>query len=338
MTIEFNCPRCDKVLRTTDDKAGRQAKCPGCGELITIPEWSGEHQDSSFVSEGIDQELPPVPSPLSDRSREMKSCPMCGVETRGDAIRCRSCGEVFKSESRLIQGRPSGFREMRPFPPGEVISEAWRIFTEKMGILIGSLMTMVFLVLVVLSAVSIPAALGEFLYENGNEFGAIVVWGISIPLYFAALYFCVYIQTGYMILQLKAAREEPIRLDDLFSGGPYVGRMILNSILFGGLILLGSVAFVIPAFLLAVMFWPYGHLLVDKNCPGIECLTRSKALTDGNWGSLFIVMIVCGASMFAGYLVCFVGLIIAVPFVNLVLAVAYDRMACQTPLNSTNLK
>ena len=131
MTIEFNCPRCDKVLRTTDDKAGRQAKCPGCGELITIPEWSGEHQDSSFVSEGIDQELPPVPSPLSDRSREMKSCPMCGVETRGDAIRCRSCGEVFKSESRLIQGRPSGFREMRPFPPGEVISEAWRIFTEK---------------------------------------------------------------------------------------------------------------------------------------------------------------------------------------------------------------
>ena len=330
MTIEFNCPHCDKVLKTTDDKAGRQAKCPGCGELINIPEAGWEQQDSSFASEGADHELPPVP----DRSREMKSCPMCGVETRGDAIRCRSCGEVFKSESRLVQGRPSGFREMRPFPPGEVISEAWRIFTEKMGILIGSMITMVFLVLIVLSSASIPAALGEFLYENGNEIGAMVAWGISILLYFAALYFCVYVQAGYMILQLKAAREQPIRLDDLFSGGRYVGRMFLSSILFGGLILLGSVAFVIPSLLLALVFWPYGHLLVDKNSPGIECLTRSKVLTDGNWGSLFLVFVIYWVSLFCGALLCNVGLIFTLPFANLLLAVAYDRMSCQTPLDS----
>ena len=330
MTIEFNCPHCDKVLKTTDDKAGRQAKCPGCGELINIPEAGWEQQDPAFVSEGADHELPPVP----DRSREMKSCPMCGVETRGDAIRCRSCGEVFKSESRLIQGRPSGFREMRPFPPGEVISEAWRIFTEKMGILIGSMFTAVFLTVLVLSGVSIFAGLGEEIYENGNAIGAFVTWGISVPLAGAALYFCVYILSGYMVLQLKAAREEPIQLIDLFSGGRYVGRMFLNSLLFGCLYLLGSVAFVIPGLLLALMFWPYGYLLVDKNYPGIECLWRSKALTDGNWGSLFFVFIIYWVSIYGGMVVCYVGLIITLPFANLLLAVVYDRMSCQTPLNS----
>ncbi|MAG94651.1 MAG: hypothetical protein CMJ48_13030 [Planctomycetaceae bacterium] len=37
MAIEFNCSHCDKLLKTPDDKAGRGAKCPGCGEMITVP-------------------------------------------------------------------------------------------------------------------------------------------------------------------------------------------------------------------------------------------------------------------------------------------------------------
>ena len=37
MPIEFRCVRCDKLLRTGDDTAGRQAKCPSCGETVTVP-------------------------------------------------------------------------------------------------------------------------------------------------------------------------------------------------------------------------------------------------------------------------------------------------------------
>ena len=36
MPIEFQCP-CGKTLRTPDDTAGRQAKCPACGNVLTIP-------------------------------------------------------------------------------------------------------------------------------------------------------------------------------------------------------------------------------------------------------------------------------------------------------------
>ena len=38
MTIEFSCSHCDKVLKTSDDKAGRRAKCPQCGEAVTVPD------------------------------------------------------------------------------------------------------------------------------------------------------------------------------------------------------------------------------------------------------------------------------------------------------------
>ncbi len=37
MPIEFRCPRCGRLLRTPDDTAGKQAQCPACGTLSTIP-------------------------------------------------------------------------------------------------------------------------------------------------------------------------------------------------------------------------------------------------------------------------------------------------------------
>ncbi len=38
MAIEFRCTQCGKLLRTGDDTAGKQAKCPACGTVLTIPQ------------------------------------------------------------------------------------------------------------------------------------------------------------------------------------------------------------------------------------------------------------------------------------------------------------
>jgi phage FluMu protein Com len=37
MAIEFRCTGCNKLLRTQDDTAGKQAKCPQCGTVLQIP-------------------------------------------------------------------------------------------------------------------------------------------------------------------------------------------------------------------------------------------------------------------------------------------------------------
>jgi len=37
MPIEFRCRQCGRLLRTGDDTAGRQAQCPECGALSTVP-------------------------------------------------------------------------------------------------------------------------------------------------------------------------------------------------------------------------------------------------------------------------------------------------------------
>lgn len=37
MTIEFQCPGCEKLLRVPDESAGKQAQCPECGTVSQIP-------------------------------------------------------------------------------------------------------------------------------------------------------------------------------------------------------------------------------------------------------------------------------------------------------------
>jgi hypothetical protein len=53
MPIEFRCRQCGKLLRTNDDTAGRQAQCPGCGAIGTVPSSTAPSQPPS----------PPLPLP-----------------------------------------------------------------------------------------------------------------------------------------------------------------------------------------------------------------------------------------------------------------------------------
>jgi phage FluMu protein Com len=59
MPIEFRCSQCGKLLRTGDDTAGKQAKCPSCGSIQAIPM-------SSQGAAPAPGAFPPLPSGLPD--------------------------------------------------------------------------------------------------------------------------------------------------------------------------------------------------------------------------------------------------------------------------------
>ena len=50
MPIEFLCPVCNKRLRIKDESAGKQAKCPGCSQLLVIPEAGAYAASDSHIS------------------------------------------------------------------------------------------------------------------------------------------------------------------------------------------------------------------------------------------------------------------------------------------------
>src|SRR5688572_19109996 len=37
MSLLFNCPKCDKKLKIQDELAGKRVKCPGCGQVVSVP-------------------------------------------------------------------------------------------------------------------------------------------------------------------------------------------------------------------------------------------------------------------------------------------------------------
>lgn len=104
MAIEFSCPRCDKLLKTADDKAGLTANCPGCGAVVTVPgdrqvaEQIDRSAGSSGESSPVDTDAPGQPANLAGRAEPpdgsgTRRCPMCGESIAAPARRCPFCGE-----------------------------------------------------------------------------------------------------------------------------------------------------------------------------------------------------------------------------------------------------
>lgn len=106
MPIEFNCHVCGKLLRTADEKAGRTAKCPGCGEKLTVPgseteaddEFGADEYGGGDVDDYDDDDEDDFPSRSSGGAT--RKCPMCGESISRRSTRCEFCGE------KIGGGRP----------------------------------------------------------------------------------------------------------------------------------------------------------------------------------------------------------------------------------------
>jgi len=57
MPIEFRCSGCQRILRTPDESAGKQARCPECGTILEVPQAQGTAAASSTAG--------PEPAPES---------------------------------------------------------------------------------------------------------------------------------------------------------------------------------------------------------------------------------------------------------------------------------
>ncbi len=94
MTIEFNCPNCQKLLRTKDEKAGVKAKCPDCGTSITVPfpdDDSAAAEDEFGIEDDYgEEEYEDDYAAAPPRSVGTKSCPMCGEKIKANFVRNRA--------------------------------------------------------------------------------------------------------------------------------------------------------------------------------------------------------------------------------------------------------
>lgn len=338
MTIEFSCSHCDKVLKTSDDKAGRRAKCPQCGEPVTVPQPADAAADQDFDGfDEFDEAVPEEESFLAGGAvREEDSflagasidCPMCGAPVPAGASKCSACGETLKASKR--SGR--GHWEPRVFSIGDVFSRAWGIYKANLGmslavpLLAGVIYFIGSFVIGIVSGVLQAALLGG----AGQNADPLILLPIALiqNLFIYIIYF--YLQLGGQLLFLQLVRGEKPDLGVMFSGGPFLWRMVLCSILYGVLVLLGAIALVIPGIIVSLMFWPFSFILVDRNLPGIESFTESRKVTAGNKLNLFGLLILLGGITILGTVVTLgIGAIFIIPFTYMAHTVAYAEMTSQ---------
>jgi phage FluMu protein Com len=320
LTIEFSCQHCGKVLSTSDEKAGRKAKCPQCGEVIVVPAAATADEDQFASDDDDDAGLSPPPLP---GAAKMKNCPMCGERIPASAKKCEFCGEDLYATA---EAGPRGHHKINA---NEALSSAWKIYKAEMGITIGGLIVAGLLNLVVQLPQQVLNFMAEFSRGQGDLDTANVLTIASLcfmPLSYLGGWF---LQLGQARLLLNIARGQPAQISDLFSGGKYFWRMVGSSILFTIAVVVGFVLCIVPGVIVLLMLWPYVFVLVDEDAPGIECLSRARAVTKDNLGSSFVLAILSLGLVLLGLLAVCIGVVFTGPLAALMFAVAYCQMTGQ---------
>jgi hypothetical protein len=312
MPIDFRCPKCDRLLRTGDDTAGRKACCPQCGAIMTVPTPAPE-------AAGPGGAPPPPP---------------------GDNPFVPGVPPVLPPESGNPYQSPSPFAAPRPnVPPGaivpgrldfsEVLGRTWNILKTDWG----NCLVVVVIALALNFAVNMAS-------------GFLPIVGAIIGIVFQT-----WIQIGQALFFLKKARGQDAQIGDLFQGGPYLLKTLGAGILVGliclGIVVVcvvplllvglavdenaaplfavgGGLIAIVPIYCVALMTSQFSYLILDRNAGVIESLTMSRDLMVGNKLMLFAIWLVTGvAGGLIVLLTCFLGILLVAPYCAMMTAVIY---------------
>lgn len=310
MTIEFNCPHCEKLLRTADDKAGVQANCPGCGQLVTVPSAASAPVADEFSG------LPPYPGATG----QTQTCPMCGAMNSAGEPRCKVCGETFAGNT------PTGVITNRILDVGTVLNVSWNLYKARMGLCIGSVAIMWGIIYAISIVTEVVKEGMKQTIGGGGRGGDIeVMIGVfAVFMWLVQQLVTIYLTLGQVNLMLKIVRGEVAQIGDMFSVGRFYWRSLWASVLYFVMVLVGYALLIIPGIIVSIMFFPYNLYLVDQDTGIIASLEGARRVTEGNRLTIFVLMLIATGINFLGVLACCVGVLFTGSWTALMSAVAYQ--------------
>lgn len=299
MPIEFRCSSCQALLRVPDSAAGRQAKCPTCGAIAAIPA-GGPPPDPPppDPAAGAFAPGPPPPPPASfnpyQPPRE-EPAPQLG----GGAL----------GSGRLVAS--------------EALGTAWRIFQNHLGPAVLATFVLGLIAFVVNGIAN--AFVGPALHPQAPPAARLV------PLVVAPLLALVgtFLDQCRKQFYLRLARGEGVSVGELFqmraAFWPYFGATVLVGLAYS----VAATFCLVPAIFVYLYLGQYGRLLIERRGGAIESFSLSSRVTEGNRSELFLLMLAGLGIGLLGLLACLVGLLFALPLIDLTFAVAYLRMTGQ---------
>jgi phage FluMu protein Com/uncharacterized membrane protein len=352
MPIEFRCTKCAKLLRTGDDTAGKQAKCPACQAIVAVPT-----PEQPSPEQPMPPQAPQGSSPFGQAADETPQSPF------GDGY---AASDPPMDSDNPYQAPPeyatppsyyaaAGGGEIRPtqIDFSETFSRTWASFTDQLGMCI----LVAFLCWIMNMVAGQTINMANFAMAGGGV-NEVVMILVVLPLWCAVQLFSIWIGIGQAMFFLKVARGQEAPVSDIFAGGPYLLRILGASILLvlGGLLIIavcclpgGAVAGIgalthseeltmvgaivagigalvgyVGFIVVMMMFFQFYYLIVDRNMGIMEALSASREIMAGNKGTAFGVLLVAGilGGLF-GLFTCFIGFFAVIPYMCILYAVLY---------------
>ena len=133
-----------------------------------------------------------------------------------------------------------------------------------------------------------------------------------------------------LVITIRLFDGETPKWADLFLWRPETFSYVGASILYGLIIFLGLLAFIIPGIYFSIKYCFYGFLIADKKVGAFDSLKMSGQLTGGvKWLLIGFTLASIGI-VFLGALAFGVGLLVALPVVSLAFVFVYRSLYDQT--------
>jgi hypothetical protein len=136
----------------------------------------------------------------------------------------------------------------------------------------------------------------------------------------------VFLSLGATRIGLNLVSGKEFNLGMLFGGGKLLLPAVAATILYGLMVFIGLLLFIIPGVYVAMRYGQYLTAMVDRNLGIMESFQYSSSITTNNLINLFLLALLGIFISLAGCLALCVGLLFAIPVVWLGWVVAYRWM------------
>lgn len=344
MPIEFRCDQCGKLLRTGDETAGKQAKCPSCGTVQPIPT-----PLSSAGAPAAPQGGPSAGSPFA-----AGSAPPIPPPPDGEVNPYQAPASALLGSDESYYAPAPGARTIRPRRIGivEIIASTWTIATSNTNQFL-----MCVLVFLVCLALNYAASFAQQMILFGVQAArppANVFVAANIVIAILGLLFQLWLNLGQTLYFVRTARGEETPFGLVFSGAPYLVTIILAAIVIGlisvGVSLIcavpGLVAYLLskdpltgvivfaavsigPSMYIGLTFSQFQYLIIDCGYGVFESLAVCRQITSGNRARIFILYVLGGIAVFISVILCCLPSLLMIPFATLGAAVLFLKMSGQ---------
>lgn len=199
------------------------------------------------------------------------------------------------------------------------------------GIFVAQFLVSIVMQVIMFAGNMIASLIMRGLVEVNLTLAKLVGLGISLCIALVMMVVMIAVQSVTMgslqILWLRLVRGQDANFGHLAEVKRFILPLIITNLLVGLATFAGTLALIIPGYIVAFGLVWASAVVLDHNVKGVEALKASWALTDGHKLNIFLLCLILGVLNFIGMLACGVGMFVTFPVTMGALLYYYNSVA-----------